>query len=405
VLSEVGCLVAVLLGCDGRPLLHARSTSVDARSVDGQSSAHSSHADAAREIGSTGTTGLDASTDYHSASSSSDATPDRPSGAGADAAPTLDALAPDTRDATGPVDVGVPQRRPRVLTNVLTGAPWFGTQAVLGMAVDAQNRVYLADGQNVYTVTGQTVSVYLTAAEAAAGLNLAVNEGVGSVDLDENGLIYVVAGGISNAAGIATFVLRSSAPHIVEIWRDISSMDGVERVAVVSAGHVAVVGRDGMRTFSDTGNQLVYSSMQLSDTEGCATQDLKAAPSGVFLYQPGCNGSPLLRGNVDGSGVGVLYEGASLRQPASNFLCSSRDPSGGFYFLAERADDYSPQLYHVSEDASGLMGLEVIDTEPTFLVAKKTQTETYGFDFCSLAAARDGTVFLQTYSQLWKVSP
>jgi hypothetical protein len=37
---------------------------------------------------------------------------------------------------------------------------------------------------------------------------------------------------------------------------------------------------------------------------------------------------------------------------------------------------------------------------------KKTQNDSvFGFDDCSIAVARDGSVFYQTYGQLWKVSP
>jgi hypothetical protein len=88
------------------------------------------------------------------------------------------------------------------------------------------------------------------------------------------------------------------------------------------------------------------------------------------------------------------------------FVCSTRDPSGGFYFMLGRIGDYvGSHLFHVTETSSGADGLTLIDTVPTFLEASKTQNESLAFDFCSLAAAPDGTIFYQTASQLWKVSP
>jgi hypothetical protein len=132
----------------------------------------------------------------------------------------------------------------------------------------------------------------------------------------------------------------------------------------------------------------------------------------VFLYQPGCNGYPLLRGNADGTGVGVLYN-TTITPPsavsADNFLCSARDPSGGFYIIVEDVSDGAPRLYHLAGDAQGTARPTTdpvwIPTVPSFAQAKKSQSETFGFLFCSIATARDGTVFFQTYHQLWKVSP
>ena len=56
-------------------------------------------------------------------------------------------------------------------------------------------------------------------------------------------------------------------------------------------------------------------------------------PSGAFMYLPGCNGYPALRGNVDGSGVQVLYQSGAIPPGAQTFGCTARDPAGGFYLL------------------------------------------------------------------------
>jgi hypothetical protein len=141
---------------------------------------------------------------------------------------------------------------------------------------------------------------------------------------------------------------------------------------------------------------------------GCACQDLAADRSGTFLYQSGCNGYPLLRGQTDGSGVGVLYP-TSLVGPsdiaADNFLCVARDPAGGFYLAVDDPNDGAPRLYHVADDAQGRSGLTWIETAPSFAEASQQRSNVFGFDFCSLATAPDGTVYFQTYAQLWKVSP
>jgi hypothetical protein len=131
----------------------------------------------------------------------------------------------------------------------------------------------------------------------------------------------------------------------------------------------------------------------------------------VFLDQVGCNGSPLLRGNVDGTSVGILFDtfigqpNASSPVSAQNFLCSNRDPSGGFNIVVNDASDNSPRLYHIDEDAHGSSGVTRIDTVPSLTQAKRSNGEVFGFLYCSVATAQDGTIFIQTYHQLWKVYP
>ena len=115
-----------------------------------------------------------------------------------------------------------------------------------------------------------------------------------------------------------------------------------------------------------------------------------------------------MRGQADGSGAGVLYT-TSLEGPstiaADNFLCVARDPSGGFTLAVADPSDDEPRLYHVADDAQGTSGLTEIETTPSFAQASQQKSSVFGFDYCSLATAPDGTVYFQTYAQLWKVSP
>jgi hypothetical protein len=62
------------------------------------------------------------------------------------------------------------------------------------------------------------------------------------------------------------------------------------------------------------------------------------------------------------------------------------------------------RLFHLTEDAAGVMGATHIPTNPTMRMAAISQNEVFAFRYCSIAAARDGTVFLQTQSQLWKIT-
>jgi hypothetical protein len=89
---------------------------------------------------------------------------------------------------------------------------------------------------------------------------------------------------------------------------------------------------------------------------------------------------------------------------AFNFICSARDPAGGFYSVITDQSD-RPHLYHVDETATGTQAFSEVTTSPSFIEAEASQNETFAFMFCSLTTAPDGTVFFQTMSQLWKVTP
>ncbi len=313
-----------------------------------------------------------------------------------DAAPSTDSGS--ARDAGardgGPDAAG---KKPRVLSLVLDGARlgWYATQATQGMAVDSRGRVYVGDNAHVFVVDGTSVSTYLTVAEAAGPM--ATETGFGDLDIGPDGRLYIVMAAFVSGTGSTVGVVRSSQAHQADPWVDLSAVGQPQKLSVIADGYLALVSADGFWTFTDAGGRLVYDKSLLIYTYGCATEDLAADPSGVFLYQSGCNGYPLSRGNADGTnGVGVLYDTDAV--DANNFLCATRDPSGGFDIVVEDTNDDAPRLYHVDETASGAPTW--IETAPSFAEAKMQKSSTCGFEFCSLATAPDGTVFFQSYAQL-----
>jgi hypothetical protein len=289
------------------------------------------------------------------------------------------------------------------LTNVLSGAPWDLVQTVAGMAVDDRGRVYLADAKNIYVVDGRAVSVYLTLDEAisTAGITDGLfDDYLEDLDFGPDGELYIL---------LAGHVVRSSVPHQARLWRGLPTLSYPHRLAVVGAGHVSIVDDNGFWNVTKDSASLVYTKAQIHSERGCAVEDLSAAPSGVFLYQAGCNAWPIVRGKADGSGVGILYETDLFNSSpihAKNFLCSARDPSGGFYLVVDDAVDnrLGSHLYHVAESSDAPTPLVSIEPVPSFYEAEQSQSEDFAFWYCSLAVGKDGTVFYQTRSQLWKVT-
>jgi hypothetical protein len=282
------------------------------------------------------------------------------------------------------------------LEQVFTGATWSVGQSVAGMAADAEGRVYLADANNVYVYVCGRLLIYMTAAEAAAiaGLSPVVAAvGIQDMDMAPDGSLYILLWG---------GIVHSSAPHSGELFRSTSGLTSPHRLGAIANDRVAVTHFGGLTEYTPADASLVYLASQLDLQSGCAVEDLTTNPSGVFLYAVGCNAWPLLRGSLDGSGVWILSTTSALQ--ANNFICSARDPAGGFYTVITDQND-QPHLYHVDEVATGTQAFTEVVTSPSFIEAEASQNETFAFLYCSLATAPDGTVFFQTMSQLWKVAP
>ena len=107
----------------------------------------------------------------------------------------------------------------------------------------------------------------------------------------------------------------------------------------------------------------------------------------------------MYRGNVDGSGV------ATFTGFLPNFICTARDPNGGFYIVLDDCPECVPRIYHLPDGATDKADATVVETTPSLAEAQAAQNDPLSFVFCSMAAASDGTLYIQSFQQLWKVSP
>lgn len=193
-----------------------------------------------------------------------------------------------------------------------------------------------------------------------------------------------------------------------------------ENLGVIDSNTIAYTEVRGLWVATASTEQLIYpADGDYDDTRlaaDCANTDFAMSPSGTFLAEPGCSGSPLVRGNADGSGVERLFVSDALGPIppfyATQFMCVGRDPAGGFFLMLTSAGggtgNSGPRLFHVNEDATAETGVTEVFTTPSFAEAQNTTLVfpyESTFDECSLAAAPNGTIFLRTSSQLWKVTP
>jgi hypothetical protein len=317
------------------------------------------------------------------------------------------AAATGATGATEPGEGGSPTNVRATITQVLKDAQWGYGQHTMGFAVDSTGLVYVQDDMNVYVVDGDVIDVFLTAEEAAglAGLGYARFQ---DMDIGPDDQLY-----------ISTYetILKTNTAHTAEVWGDYRGPDGLYmiqgKLSVISDDEVLLAADHSLYRLNHSESEVVYEDEEntaLKWHTGCACQELTTSRSGVFLYQPGCNGSPIMRGNADGSGVGVLYDSRfgddKHALNADNFLCSARDPEGGFYVVVDSAENnVGAVLFHLTEDSNESRGFGTVPTAPTLTQAEEFADETFSFGYCSLAVAPDGVVYMQTMSQLWRIVP
>lgn len=328
--------------------------------------------------------------------------------------PDAGAIDAPTRDADGAADAqeeadagndadAARDGGARILTQRVSGAYWSIGQTSAGMAVDEQDRVYLADTYSIYVVSGSSVSVFLSQPEAQASAGVPNGEAFRDLDRGPDGKLYILMD--------QGHILRTDTAHQAELWATFTGAAAPpSRLGAISAGLVGVIDSDGFWSVSPgTGNAThVYDAQQTQVSSGCVLEDLEIGASGVFLYQPGCNGSPLLRGNVDGSGVSALYDtDLSGTSPlhAGNFACSARDPAGGFYVLVWDWANGGEALFHLDEDADSSKGFTRVVTTPSLNEAAAQANESLTFWYCAMAGAKDGGIYIQTFHQIWHLDP
>ncbi|MCG8614099.1 MAG: hypothetical protein MI864_26600, partial [Pseudomonadales bacterium] len=272
------------------------------------------------------------------------------------------------------------------LEQVIDNGPWtFGQQAA-GMAVDSRERVFLANGEVLWMIDDSNVSIYL-----------GTNDGdfnFVDVDFDENGVMYLLDDQTSGQR-----ILTSSAAGNFSIHREFDSVTFPNFMGVIDSNQILVTGREGLSMITESGTNLVHGSSVFNGSTDCATEDFAVQSNGSYSYQPGCNGSSVVIGNVADQ-FPARFE---LSNTFTNADCTTRDPSGGFFSVVEFNQDES--LVHIDEDATETTGWSRLSSSPTLESAKAASDETFSFDYCAIAAAPSGKVFYQTFSQLWVFSP
>lgn len=318
----------------------------------------------------------------------------------------------ESTPAEGGGGTGVRPGKSRVLTKLIDEGPWMVAQETTGIAADDKGRLFLNDENAIYVVENGEVALFLTLEDGVSAVNRPTNALFKDFDIGPDQKLYITFGDWILRADTAT-------AHQAEVWRELDpEINGTwaRFLGVLAEDSVVVSGSPGLSLIGNQ-NELVYTTDDFDFDTGCATEDMAVGRSGVFLYQPGCNGSPLGRGNIDGSGVATVYESTlgligGERYPVSTFGCSGRREGGGFYTVLEggllEAESTRNRLFYFTEEANQDGGFSEILTDPPLAKASYLEQQAgviLSFHFCAIAAAPDDTIYIQTGRQLWKVSP
>jgi len=272
------------------------------------------------------------------------------------------------------------------LTRLVSDGPWqFGQQAA-GMTVDADDNVYLANGDTLWVYDGSTTSIYLGPSDGAYNFE--------DVDIDADGLLYIFDG-----ATVGGDILTSTVANTSTVLRTFNGVTFPSFMAVVDASQIVVTGRDGLHLITDSSTTLAHDSTAFKGSTDCATEDLVIQRSGAFLYQPGCNGNNIVMGDL----TSTVPRTIDLGDTFNNMLCSARDPAGGFYSVIDFDSGY--RLVHWEEDATADSGWSVLSTSPSINDAAEETELTSGFRYCALAASPSGKIYYQTFTDLWVFEP
>jgi hypothetical protein len=259
------------------------------------------------------------------------------------------------------------------------------------VAADNYGRVYWIEGDDGHLamLENGTLSTYLTAEELSVAVGASAMNPLPAIGVDssEDGSLYVLT---------PTHILVSRCAHQATVH---GQNPGLDLFGVGRTNQIAGIAGDGVRILMIAGSTLLYPTSVLHETGSCALLDY-AQSDVAFVFQPGCNGNGVVRGNLDGSGTEYVFNFKTILPGGefSNSLCTARAPDGGFYALLQLTT--STQLYHYAPDFGGTHGLQTILTTPTFDDAAPSGA----FFYCRMAATRDGrNLFIIAGGKLWQV--
>ena len=247
-------------------------------------------------------------------------------------------------------------------------------------------RLFVTDGQTVFVIKDGVPSIYLSLADLQS---TSADPVVTSMDVGPDCLLYILDG------GLAENILVSKGPHDVSLLYDdlTAASTFPARIAVESPDRIFVLSHyDGLFEVTPNGINLLYGKSAI-DAGNCAAEDLAVSQDGRLFYLPGCNGSPVLSGKTDGSGVGILKNVDDLNEYYFwMFSGIARNPPGGVMV------NLVGTIYHLGTDGTATE----LNTTPTL---EKIEPDWITFHARPIEVGPTGNVYIIAAETIYRAVP
>lgn len=272
--------------------------------------------------------------------------------------------------------------------------PTIWTYLKRTLAVDSLDQVYVTSGSTIFRVKDKQPVIFLNAATIKAATGNSADLDIRSIDVGPDNNLYFLE-------GTSGKILVSDQQGQVRIHRDLRGIPGFpQRIGVINADSILLINLyDGLYLVKGSGSSLLYDKSLVLGGTSCATEDLAADADGSFSYLPGCNGSPMVGGKSDGSGVGILLTNSISVGLTSwwNFSDVSKDPAGGFI-----ANVSGSRILRIT----ALGQYEIIHTDPELDVLASTfEGNDMAFYYGAIAKGSTGNIYLLSSTSLYAAHP
>lgn len=331
-----------------------------------------------------------------------------PAGAGESGATTQGASGAAGQSAAGDGgQAGTPgwaPDAPRVLTTVAKEGEWYARDPTQteGLVMAPNGRLFFETAIKIYEIADGRANEYLTDGEALAAVGNQDGYAFGGLGFDQQGTLY---------ATYAGSMIRSTAPHQLELWRAEagSRMAPAQSLAVIGRDDVLAASTESIWRVTGQATATLLESFQPLDAP-CSFSKLSLDASGAFMVLRDCYRQRVERGHFDGSRVvdlGAWFDGTF---PASDlpgrveFLCGASDPHAGFYLVVRQGK--TTQLYYLAADATDTSGVSKITVSPSLddAAAMSRDTQALHSTECNMAATSAGVIYLQSSMMLWRLA-
>jgi hypothetical protein len=272
--------------------------------------------------------------------------------------------------------------------------PTIWTYLKRTLAVDSLDQVYVTSGSTIFRVKDKVPVIFLNAATIKAATGSSADLDIRNIDVGPDNNLYFLE-------GTSGKILVSDQNGQVRIHRDLRGIPGFpQRISVIDADSILLINLyDGLYLVKGSGNSLLYDNSLVLGGTNCGTEDLAADAGGSFSYLPGCNGSPMVGGKSDGTGVGILLTNSISVGLTSwwNFSGVSRDPAGGFI-----ANVGGSCILRITAQGQ----YEIIHTDPELDVLARTSEENdMAFYYGAIAKGSTGNIYILSSTSLYAAHP